>query len=209
VNADDVLRLYNRIGGICHAIEYEPAGSEKARAAREQLRIHASIALKDLSDLSRKRYEAGDRTALMGTLFMYSNAGDFVLPQWVQQALYDAVIGQPKSWDDVFGRPRKNTYEVAFANREALKLRAEGYKKDDNSLFPELAKRMNKTLGTNISSGTAKNRCYEVPRDIAKLLWPFEGIPADDVFDRATWGQLSAVLIHIALCSKISGIKLE
>ena len=50
------------------------------------------------------------------------------------------------------------------------KLHSEGYKKDDNSLFPALARRLSAAVGKRISAGKAKGLYYAFPRSDLLLL---------------------------------------
>jgi hypothetical protein len=176
---NDYKSIYERLHRLCAKIESEPPTSAKGENARGQLCDMALDLLQDLAEDHRKRFEAGYKMYLMETLLMFFDC-DSAPPPWAREALSDATRSDPKSWDDVFGKPvKRNADQAIMAVEEGMKLCAEGYKRDDNQLFPALAERINKARGTNISAGTAKNRFYSIPRALAPFYSPESKIDAE------------------------------
>jgi len=212
----DRLKLqYEYVSILVQTIDCEPADSAEAADARDRLRNLALEAAGQLSEVWRKQYEAGGKQTLMLTLEMFLQC-DFIPPPWVREVVHSATLRCPKSWDKAFGKPPKGRVaEVSTAIKEGMRLHAEGYKKEDSGLFPELAKRMNNALGTDISAGTAKNRYYAIskgtkyPAPLPLPLWPFNMSPDDLTLDATAQARLCLVLSYFAFLSKTLGIKLE
>src|SRR5262249_45214640 len=133
-------------GALCKAITVLPANCEGERLkviVRGHLRDLALNAANDLSEMKRFLVEKGRKEFLMDALDMFLECG-FDIPPWVLRALSAAIDCEKKSWDEVFGKPKKkctkNLFdEITTAYEEGERLLAEGYKTYDSHLFPELA----------------------------------------------------------------------
>ena len=55
-------------------------------------------------DNEREYHRGGEKQALIRTIALCSKF-NVKLPAWVRQAIFEAWLSPPKSWDDVFGRP--------------------------------------------------------------------------------------------------------
>jgi hypothetical protein len=109
----------------------------------------------------------GDQEKLIEVL-CFCLANNTLPPKWAREELYKACNADAKSWDDVFGvhpgkRSKRNLKEER-AYREGERLREQGYKISDDSLFPALGK----VLG--VSSGTAKDHYYGHAKKHADML---------------------------------------
>jgi hypothetical protein len=137
--------------------------------AQDFLRAMLDWVAGKFSKSTEASFRNGNKSALMDALDV-SLSNDLLPPAWARQALTQSVFGDPKSWDDVFGRPPKYRIpEMARAFAVGTKLHAEGYKKDDNSLFPALAEHLS-AAGTCMSAGKAKGLYYAFPRSDLLLL---------------------------------------
>ena len=137
--------------------------------AQDFLRAMLDWVAGEFSKSTEAHFRNGNKTALMDALYVSLSNG-LLPPAWARQAFTKSVFGDPKSWDDVFGHPPKYRIpEMAEAFAVGNKLHAEGYKKDDNSLFPALAERLS-AVGERISAGKAKGLYYAFPRsDLFRL----------------------------------------
>ena len=138
--------------------------------AQDFLRAMLDWVAAEFSKSTEAHFRNGNKTALMDALYVSLSNG-LLPPAWARQAFTQSVFGDPKSWDDVFGRPPKYRIpEMARAFAVGNKLHGEGYKKDDNSLFPALARRLSAAVGKRISAGKAKGLYYAFPRSDLLLL---------------------------------------
>jgi len=70
---------------------------------------------------NQREYCGGEKRALIRTIVTCSQF-NVKLPAWVREAIVEAYISLPKSWDDVFGRP----VEVAKGKSAAAERRRRG-----------------------------------------------------------------------------------
>lgn len=87
------------------------------------LRVYAE----DQIELERKRFEMGDRAALLDAIRLCADHR-VVMPDWVVQAFnlgHDKVRHfRTKSWDDAFGRPHPKGVHLAAQRKKRVKSRA-------------------------------------------------------------------------------------
>ena len=60
-------------------------------------------------NFTEKSFKDGNKSALMGALYI-SLINGRLPPPWALQALVESTIADPKSWDEVFGRPRGSVF---------------------------------------------------------------------------------------------------
>jgi hypothetical protein len=138
--------------------------------AQDFLRAMLDWVAREFSKSTKAHFRNGNKTALMYALYVSLSNG-LLPPEWARQEITQSAFGHPKSWDDVFGPPPKYRIpEMARAFALGTKLHAEGYKKDDNSLFPALAERLSTVVGKRISAGKAKALYYGFPASDLLLL---------------------------------------
>ncbi|MGY6517378.1 MAG: hypothetical protein ACXIUZ_01560 [Lysobacteraceae bacterium] len=100
-------------------LEQEPSRS----IADPTLPVYRIAAEAELAE-EHARFEAGDRTALMGAIRVCANH-DMVLPEWVSTAFirsYDQVLTRKvASWDEALGRPLPKGKHLAAARKKRNK----------------------------------------------------------------------------------------
>lgn len=162
--ADDAEQL----SGFVHALVAQL--EEQDDEAQDFLHVMLDWTFGEFSKSTEAAFRGGNKSALMDALYVPLSNG-LLPPPWALQAFTESIFGDPKSWDDIFGRPPKRRIpETVQAFIEGNKLHAEGCKKDDSSLFPALANRLSAASGKRFSAGKAKQRYYAFPRSDLMLL---------------------------------------
>jgi hypothetical protein len=144
-------------------------------AAREQepnLDEQVRAALKILSAAWEIMFRKGERSALLLAVKHHLEYGE-PLPEWAKIAFLEACYSDPKSWDDVFGRPGGDKWrlEEEFAvAAEAAKVQFPGCPQHPrsrtkaDSLFRDVATRL------GMKPGTVKTRYYSGAREFTDFV---------------------------------------
>ena len=142
-----------------------------ARKQESDLDEQVRAALKVLSAAWEIMFRKGERSALLLAMGHHIEFGE-PLPEWAKTAFLEARDSDPKSWDDVFGRPGGDKWrlkeEFAVAT-EAAKLQFPGCPQHPRSrtkadaLFRDLAARL------GMKPGTVK-RYYSLPREFTNYV---------------------------------------
>jgi hypothetical protein len=160
---EDAEALSGFVHGLVAQLE------ERHPEAEEFLRFMLEWVTKEFAKSTEGAFGEGNKAALMDALYVSLSNG-FLPPEWALQAFTESAFVDPKSWDDIFGRPpRRRIPKMYQALVEGNKLYAQGYKKDDSNLFPALAERLSAVNGERISAGKAKELYYSWPR--GDLMW--------------------------------------
>ena len=137
-----------------------------AIADENDLDKKVNIALAAYSKFAESDFKAGRRRGLLQTMAYHLLMGE-PIPEWARVAFLRAFYSSTKSWDDVFGKPRKDgqqvdqTYMVAV---EAKAMLREKKRKVDESFFEDIATRL------KMKPGTVKRRYYsEHGRRLARI----------------------------------------
>ena len=117
---------------------------------------------------NQREYCGGEKRALIRTIVTCSRF-NVKLPAWVREAIVEAYISLPKSWDDVFGRPvevakgksgaaerRRRRIGVAVIRR-VKELNSKGTKR--MPIGPALFRKVGKEFG--VSGGTVRDIYYD------------------------------------------------
>ena len=112
-------------------------------------------ALRIFSEACERVFRRGEKGALLAAGHIRVNEP---IPEWARSALLEAYYSSPKSWDDVFGKPKNDKWrrdeEVAVAAEAAKMIQHEGRKVDADLFFKDLGDRL------GMKAGTAKRRYY-------------------------------------------------
>ena len=80
---------------------------------------------------NQREYCSGEKRALIRTIVTCSQF-NVKLPAWAREAIVEAYISLPESWDDVFGRPvvvdKGKSVEAAQAHRNGSNWTGQGIK---------------------------------------------------------------------------------
>ena len=114
---------------------------------------------------NQREYCGGEKRALIRTIVTCSRF-NVKLPAWVREAIVEAYISLPKSWDDVFGRPvevAKGKSAAAERRRRRIGVAVIGRVRELNShgepIGPALFRKVGKEFGA--SGGTVSNIYYD------------------------------------------------
>jgi len=188
---DDAEKFSEYMYALVADLEGQDAG------AKDRLGAILAWTTMVFSNSTEKSFKDGNKSALMDALYISLTNGRLP-PPWALQALMEGTIADPKSWDDVFGRPKRIRFqELQRARDEGDRLHAEGYKKDDNSLFPALADRLSAAGGKRISAGKAKNLYYGLSVSELSLLRDRVWTGTLDVATKQQLGFVLDVLLGI------------
>jgi hypothetical protein len=132
--------------------------SDNQEALREEkVRVAVRVALNIISEMGKAAFLSGERCFLLNVVSAHIKMNE-PLPAWASTAFLEAFESDPKSWDDVFGRPRgagrRWREESDVATEAEIMILLEGRKVDACSFFEDLAARL------KMSAGTAKRRYY-------------------------------------------------
>lgn len=167
---DEAIRL------TLQAIEKDPD-----KVSDPTLPLYQHVA-KDNLEEERRRYEEGDKNALMGAIRICANSR-LPMPEWVATefiAAYDKVLNcRSGSWDEVFGRPyKKGTHLAALRKRRRgriqVMLEVRAAKARGESINFGLFEKIGKKLGFG------RSLTQELYAD-AKSRWPHfaKSVPED------------------------------
>ena len=114
-------------------------------------------ALRVFSEACERAFRIGQKGALLAVVATHTRVNELI-PEWARCALLEAYHSSPKSWDDVFGKPKNDKWrrdeEVAVATEATKMIRHEGRKVDADLFFKDLGDRL------GMKAGTAKRRYY-------------------------------------------------
>ena len=114
---------------------------------------------------NQREYCSGEKRALIRTIVTCSQF-NVKLPAWAREAIVEAYISLPESWDDVFGRPvvvDKGKSVEAERRRRRIGTAVIGRVRELNShgepIGPALFRKVGKEFGA--SGGTVSNIYYD------------------------------------------------
>jgi hypothetical protein len=135
--------------------------------SKEDIRRVADEFFAVFSAQRARAFREGGKHHLLEVVVIHLRLGK-PLPQWTKDALFEAYNAQPKSWDDVFGRPPGSRFKTKEAGRlHAEVTRAKEHQATDTGLFDEVAKKLGMSAGTTSRRYYAQRHVFDGFDDVA------------------------------------------